>query len=426
MPLFQLGAPPLFVPKGNNRSLHWLLAAPHRLFFFLGVVALLLASLWWLVHLWARSGGFVLPMAVPPTWMHAWLMTSGFFPFFLFGFLFTAGPRWLNVPAPSAPALFAPALVAFAGFLLSGIGAQIAAGMVAAGIALTALGWAPLLLRFLQLIRSSTAPNRLHSRLLLCFFGVGWVVQWVFAASIGYASANGVHGAAMLAIWCFLVPIFLTVAHRLFPFFIGAVVPLQRLWNPPWLLAALLGVVFAHALLPLGSVWANAALFDALRLGVDGGGALLLFFLVWRWGIVPAFGQRLVVMLHIGLLWLGIALALYALALATPFLRIDRALLGFAPLHALTMGFFGTLLFAMVTRVTAGHSGRPLVADDFDWRLFWLLQAAVVVRLAGEIVPGTLPYGTLASALLWCVAFVPWAVRKARVYLVPRADGLPG
>ena len=35
--------------------------------------------------------------------------------------------------------------------------------------------------------------------------------------------------------------------------------------------------------------------------------------------------------------------------------------LGRAPAHALFIGFFGSLLVAMVTRVTQGHSGRPLV-----------------------------------------------------------------
>ena len=36
---------------------------------------------------------------------------------------------------------------------------------------------------------------------------------------------------------------------------------------------------------------------------------------------------------------------------------------GRAPAHALYIGFFGSLLVAMVTRVTQGHSGRPLELD---------------------------------------------------------------
>jgi len=38
--------------------------------------------------------------------------------------------------------------------------------------------------------------------------------------------------------------------------------------------------------------------------------------------------------------------------------------LGLAPMHALSMGYLGATLIAMITRVAAGHSGRPLAADD--------------------------------------------------------------
>ena len=37
-------------------------------------------------------------------------------------------------------------------------------------------------------------------------------------------------------------------------------------------------------------------------------------------------------------------------------------LLGQAPLHALTLGFFASMLLGMAARVTMGHSGRPVAA----------------------------------------------------------------
>jgi uncharacterized protein involved in response to NO len=86
-------------------SLRWLTVAPHRLFFAAGCAALIAVSLWWLAQLAARSLGLPLPAAVPPSWVHGWSMLNGFLPLFMFGFLFTAGPRWLNVPAPEARSL---------------------------------------------------------------------------------------------------------------------------------------------------------------------------------------------------------------------------------------------------------------------------------------------------------------------------------
>ena len=416
-----------FFARGpDKRSLRLLLAAPHRLFFCFGMIGLTCSSLWWLAHLLGRHFGVVLPMALPPSWMHAWMMSNGFLPFFMFGFLFTAGPKWLHVDPPPAPALLVPGLLALAGFLLALTGAQLHAAAVAAGALLMAAGWLPLLVRFGGLIRASRFPDRLHARLALIFFALGLLAQPVFAMSVFGLSANGVHSAAMLSIWCFLVPMYVTVAHRLFPFFIGNALPGLRVWNPPWLLAALLGIVLAHGLLPLGSVLISGPIFDTLRLAVDAGGAALLFLLVWRWGIVPAFSNRLLAMIHIGMLWLGIALALYAWNLAAQMLGIGRSVLGLAPLHALTMGFFGTLVFGMVTRVTAGHGGRPLAVDDRDWLLFGVLQASVVVRLLAELWTAQTLGLTALSVALWCAAFLPWALRKTLIYLAPRPDGLDG
>ena len=54
------------------------------------------------------------------------------------------------------------------------------------------------------------------------------------------------------------------------------------------------------------------------------------------------------------------AMALYA-AQSAWFAATGDFVLGRAPAHALFIGFFGSLLVAMVTRVTQGHSGRPLV-----------------------------------------------------------------
>jgi uncharacterized protein involved in response to NO len=407
-------------------SLRWLLVAPHRLFFFLGMLGLVCASLWWLAQLLARSLGVALPIAAPPSWVHGWTMANGFLPLFMFGFLFTAGPKWLHVEGPPARPLLAPGLLACGGVLVVLIGAQVDALIAAAGALLVAGGWAALLLRFLRLYRASRSPDLVHARLILLFFGFGWLAHFGFAIGLVQTSAVWVHSAEMLSIWLFIAPVYVTVAHRLIPFFTAGVIPLLDAWRPLWLLAAFIGIVILHGLLPVLGLLAPGAAIGVIRLVVDVVGAALLFFVAWRWGVVQSLRNRLLAMLHLGFLWLGIALALYAWSQAVVLMQAPHAAIGLAPLHALTMGFFGSVAFAMVTRVTAGHGGRQLVAESLTWAMFWTLQAAVVVRVAVDAWPAQGQWLAPVAVTLWCVALVPWALRNLIIYLSPRADGRPG
>jgi uncharacterized protein involved in response to NO len=411
---------------GRGASLRWLLAAPHRLFFFLGMVNLATVSLWWLAQLLARAAGAPLPLAVPPSWLHGWTMANGFLPLFMFGFLFTAGPRWLNVQGPPARRLAVPGVAAAAGVPLALVGAQFAESLVTAGALIVAAAWAVLLLRFLRLYRASRIDDRVHARLILLFFTLGWLAHFAFAIGVSQLAVDWIHSAEMLSVWLFIAPVYVTVAHRLIPFFTASVVPFLDAWRPLWLLAAFNFIVIAHGLLPLGSVFAPGPAFAVLRLAVDAIGAALLFFVAWRWGVVQSLRNRLLAMLHLGFFWLGVALALYAWNQAVALAGLAPAGLGLAPLHALTMGFFGGVAYAMVTRVTAGHSGRQLTADPLTWWLFWTLQAAVAARLLIDAWPAQGHWLTPLAIVLWCAALLPWLLRNALIYLRPRADGRPG
>ncbi|MCB1891347.1 MAG: NnrS family protein, partial [Rhodocyclaceae bacterium] len=98
-----------------------------------------------------------------------------------------------------------------------------------------------------------------------------------------------------------------------------------------------------------------------------------------------------------------------------------------APLHALTLGFFASAVVGMVTRVTLGHSGRPLSADTAVWAIFWGMQGVAGVRLAAEFVQlsGAANLSFLA-ALGWLAVFGFWYAKFAPIYVQPRPDGRPG
>lgn len=158
---------------------------------------------------------------------------------------------------------------------------------------------------------------------------------------------------------------------------------------------------------------------------VDLPAALVALWLSWQWRLLPALRVPLLGMLHLGFAWFGIGLALYAVqGLAAGF---GVTVLGLAPLHALGVGFFASVLLAMVSRVTLGHSGRPLVADRLTWGLFLGLEAVVLTRLLADLVPWSWSGGVMLVAVLgWLGVFGAWSWRYLPIYWRARADGRPG
>jgi uncharacterized protein involved in response to NO len=131
-------------------------------------------------------------------------------------------------------------------------------------------------------------------------------------------------------------------------------------------------------------------------------------------------------MLHGGFLWLGVAIGLQALSHGLMALTGNELSLGLAPVHALTMGYLGATMFAMTTRVASGHGGRPVAADNPAWTLYWVLQAAVLLRVIGALWPSGATTLTLAAVLAWSLATVGWSWRYGNGFGRPRPDGRPG
>ena len=238
---------------GDGDPLALLAAIPHRFFFLSGVSSLALAALWWAWTRVARMGYAAPPAAVAPSALHAFLMVYGFAPFFMFGFLFTAGPRWLGVEPPPSAA-WRPAGVAAAVAVLSLLPLQVApawATQLAAGV--YALAWAVLLFRFVSLIRPSTVADKVHARLVAFALPAGCAGAAAFA--IAGPAAHAI--VRLLGVWMFLLPVFVVVCHRMIPFFTANVVPFVTSFRPWWLLAAMVAAPVAHGLVECVIAWAG-------------------------------------------------------------------------------------------------------------------------------------------------------------------------
>lgn len=393
-------------------------AAPHRLLFLGGVTALLLSMSWWAVWLGAlRFGWWLMPMpSIPAGWAHAIGMQYMAVPLFMFGFLLTVFPRWMNLPALSFRAYLPVSGSLFVGYLGFHAGLLGVPMMVDASLILVTAGWGIALVILLRLLWLDGARTY-HAN--ACWFALGMGLLGLLLV-LGYRAsgdARMLFGAIKIGTFGLLLPIVLSVGHRMVPFFSNLVISNYRPFRPGWLLAVLLALSYAHMLLELvhGQRW--------LWL-VDLPMALLGAWLSWRWGLFQSAQNRLLLVLHLSLVWLPVSFALYALQSLIYFLD-GGFVMGRAPVHALTIGLFGSILVAMVTRVTQGHSGRPLEMGALPWLSFLLLQLVATIRVLGELGSDPLLWQSIA-ALAWVIALLPWALRSAWIYLTPRIDGKSG
>ncbi|MBS0557091.1 MAG: NnrS family protein [Proteobacteria bacterium] len=395
-----------------------LAAAPHRMMFFGGATALLVTMTWWACFLGAGYFGHAFPAApVYAGWAHAVFTQYGMLAMFIFGFLLTVFPRWMGQPALPKRTYVPVFAGVFGGYLLAHIGLLDLKPVLIAGLALMLGGWLMALRALGGVLRRNQWQDRhalsCFSALCAGFLGLACFLAFVLGAPWQCAIVSIKVGTFGL-----LLPIFFTVSHRMVPFFSSNVVgPSYRPFRPAWSLAVLWPLLLAHLGLELAHRYDLMFLVDA---------PLALFF-AWHWiGWQPwkCLRPGLLAALHIALLWLPTAFVLFTVQ--SLILRwTGEFTLGRAPVHALTVGFFASMLVAMVTRVTHGHSGRPLQMGVVPWLTFALLQAVVLIRIGAELATNTSLWLVIA-AFGWVVAFAPWVLRSLWIYLTPRRDGVPG
>jgi uncharacterized protein involved in response to NO len=410
---------------------HWRwrtsLEAPHRLAFFLALLVLAVTGLCWAAVQLDRAGaGLGLRFAVSATVTHSAVMVFGFLPLFFSGFLFTAGPRWLGVPAPSARQLLASLSLYTTGWLLWLLTAHVHVVLAAASLLLALAGLVAITLRFWHLVLASRAPDRVHAKTIGTALAIGCICLTGLTFALLLDAPVLARAFVLSALWGFLVVVFATVAHRMIPFFTASTVPMVNAWRPFWVLWLMLSIaVFEAAAVWVESFAAPATPWLWFRGGVELPAAGLLIWLVFAWGLLQSLRVRLLAMLHLGFLWLGLGLGLSALSQLTA-AATGTSILPLAALHAVTIGCLASLMLAMVTRVSCGHSGRPLVADNVVWLLFWLLQATALLRIAATVPAAPMQDLLVAAAVLWTALMLVWGLRYGSWYGRARADGQPG
>ncbi|HEX6017713.1 MAG TPA: NnrS family protein, partial [Burkholderiaceae bacterium] len=163
------------------------------------------------------------------------------------------------------------------------------------------------------------------------------------------------------------------------------------------------------------------ALADVIGLGSAIAPLALAAFALQAWRVARWRGWRvaddaLVGSMHLGFVWLLVALLLKALAhLGAPW---SESLW----VHAFTVGALGSMLLGLMTRVVLRHTGRPLAAPRVLPWLLGLVNLAAVLRLIAPVLGG---WAWPAASLLWAATFAAWLWRHARAMgraSLPRRD----
>lgn len=120
-----------------------------------------------------------------------------------------------------------------------------------------------------------------------------------------------------------------------------------------------------------------------------------------RWRGRSTGDEPLVWVLHLGYGWLGVALSLLGVSMLAP-----TAVPASAAVHALTVGAFGVMTLAVMTRATLGHTGRPRTAGWATVLIYGAVNLAALLRVAAAF-PIPLQAQLLgAGAAAWSIAFL--------------------
>ena len=148
---------------------------------------------------------------------------------------------------------------------------------------------------------------------------------------------------------------------------------------------------------------------------------LAYLYRLWGWNGYKTYGHSLVWILHLAYFWLGLALLLKGGHYLGP--EIPIAIPDSAARHAAAVGAVGTMIMALMPRVSLGHTGRDLILPRPMLLAYALILTAPFLRVASPFLEGEMYELTLmASGLAWMAAYALFVWCFAPMLLAARVD----
>lgn len=372
--------------------------------FFLGaaLMAIVAMALWIL----ALTSGLPVGGSYGAAHWHAHEMLFGFAPAVVAGFLLTSVPNWTGrLPVSGRPLMALFGLWAAGRIMLlqpdlSGIGIAIAIDSL----------FLPVLL--LIFAREIVAGRKWKDVKVL------GVLSLLSVANIGFhvASLSGTHGGLenRLAVSAYTVLIMI-MGGRIIPSFSRNWLNQRGEKRFPIPFNTFDTVAIAGGAVALGG-W---TLLPESRL--TGLIALVAFGLhivrLKRWRGHTVFAEKLLFILHTA--YAFIPLGFLAIALGT------QGYLGAnSVLHVLTVGAMATMMLAVMTRATRGHTGRVLAGSRTTTMSYASILLAALLRPAADLMPNHMTTLYAAAGLFWIAAFALFVVEYGPMLTLVRRVGL--
>lgn len=370
------------IPRGLKQDGLAIWSYGFRPFFLGGAVWAVLTMILWIL---ALAKGLPLGGDFGAALWHAHEMVFGFAPAVLAGFLLTAIPNWTgSLPVSGRP------LIGLVALWLAGRIAMACAGVT--GTALASVLDAAFLPVFLALCAREIIRGRKWNDLK--------VLAGVFAICLGNLGFHlSLHLGGDPHLWlrgavAGYVALILIIGGRIIPSFTRSWLNQRGVSLMPVAYNRFdMGVIVFSVLVLAAWVFAPEERLIAAPALVAG--ALNMARLMrWRGASVRAEGLLLVLHLAYAFMPLGlIAIALATLGVIQPV----------SALHVLTVGVIATMMLAVMTRATRGHTGRPLTATRLTVASYLSLFAAALARPLADLTGW--PHVMEASGALWILAF---------------------
>ncbi len=328
-------------------------------------------------------------------------MIFGVFAPIIIGFLFTAVPNWTGVASPRGRPLLILAILWFLGRVCVFFGALLppflpmAVDFLLLPVAIT--GIAP------AIFKTGNKRNYFLP-IMLMVFALFNLCSHLAAVDVLAIDENNFFIAALL----FVVMLMNVTGGRVAPNFLKNKYPDVKQVTPKILLPCSMVSIVASMVFILFEFDQRLIGFSALAAGTF----VLIRLLGWRGWI--AIADPLMIILHIGILWiaLGFFLMSYAYLVDNGFIVLSY--------HAFSVGAAGSLTLGVMSRAILGHSGRPINNDALITTFLILINIAAISRILTPLMVDYYSNLLFVSALCWVMAYLLFLIRFIPLVLKPQ------